>query len=114
MITSLKNRMGTQALGKQPCWTSRAITITQRRSDIRIYQIDGEAVLFDPKTHTILQLNLTALAIFRRCDGKTTMRQVAESLAYSYNVTFDNAHNQVEQVVSLFASSKLLDVEDGV
>jgi hypothetical protein len=83
-----------------------------RRNDVRDYQIDAEAVLFDPKTHKILLLNQTALAVFRRCDGETTMRQVAESLTKTYHVAFDNALDHVEQLVGLFAASSLLDVEE--
>ncbi len=102
-----------QALATPPSWTKAEIPMPLRRHDIRIYQIDGEAVLFDPKTHKILQLNVTALAVFRRCDGQTTMRQVAESLTDSFNVTFDIALDQVEQLVGLFAASSLLVLEDG-
>lgn len=107
-----ENGTGTRPLARPPSWTDTEIATPLRRNDVRDYQIDGEAVLFDPKTHKILLLNQTALAVFRRCDGQTTMRQVAESLTYSFNVTFDSALDHVEQLVTLFADSSLLDVED--
>ena len=112
-MSLLSNGAGTRELLTQPSWTNTEIPMPLRRHDIRIYQIDGEAVLFDPKTHKILQLNMTALAVLRRCDGQTTMRQVAESLTNSFNVTFDSALDQIEQVVELFAASSLLVLEDG-
>ena len=112
-MTLLMNGSGTHLLGTPPSWTSMEIPMPLRRSNIRIYQLDGEAVVFDPKTNKILQLNRTALAAFRRCDGQTTMRQVARSLTDSFHVTFDSALNQVEQVVGLFAASNLLELENG-
>lgn len=109
-----ENQTGIQALATPPSWTDTEIPMPFRRNDIRDYQIDGEAVLFDPQTHKILLLNKTALAVFRRCDGQTTICQVAESLTNSYNVAFDKALNQVEQVIGLFAASSLLDLGDDV
>ncbi len=101
-----------QALATLPSWPSAEIPMPLRRDDIRDYQIDAEAVLFDPKTHKILLLNQTALAVFRCCDGQTTVRQVAETLTNSYNVALDSALDHVEQLVASFAASSLLDVED--
>ena len=112
-MTLLMSSTGSHLLGTPPSWTNTEIPMPLRRSNIRIYQIDGEAVVFDPKTRKILQLNRTALAAFRRCDGQTTMHQVARSLTDSFHVTFDSALNQVEQVVGLFAASNLLELEDG-
>lgn len=96
-----------------PSRSDAEIPMPPPRHDIRIYQIDGEAVVFEPKTHQILQLNVTALSLFRRCDGQTTIRQVAASLTHSFDVTFDTALDQVEQVVALFTASNLLELEDG-
>ncbi len=112
-MTLLSTGTGTRELPTPPSWTDAEIPMPLRRHDMRIYQIDGEAVVFDPETHKILQLNVTALSVFRRCDGQTTMRQVAQSLSDSFNVTFDSALDQVEQVVGLFAASSLLVLGDG-
>jgi len=112
LLTQQDNGTGTRAMATPPSWTDAEIPLPLRRHDVYDYQIDAEAVLFDPKTHKILQLNQTALAVFRRCDGQTTMRQVAESLTKIYNVPFDSALDHVEQVIALFADSSLLDVED--
>ena len=95
-----------------PRWViQEAFVVPPRRSDVREHQIDGEAVLFDPKTHEMYLLNPTALAVFRRCDGQTTMCQVAESLTKTHQVAFDSALDHVGQLVALFAASQLLDLE---
>ncbi len=112
LLNRQENVTGMQALATPPSWTDTEIPMPLRRNDVRDYQIDGEAVLFDPKTQKILQLNQTALAVYRRCDGQTKMRQVAESLTRTYHVAFDSALDQVEQLVGLFAASSLLEVED--
>ena len=92
----------------------RAAFEPQFKGDFGEMRFNEENVFVDPEAHKILQLNVTALAVFRRCDGQTTMRQVAQSLADSFNVAFDSALDQVEQVVGIFADSGLLVLEDGV
>ena len=111
-VKQQENGASSRALATPPSWMHAEIPIPLRRDDLRDYQIDGEAVLFDPKTHKILLLNQTALAVFRRCDGQTTIREAAESLSKIYHVAFDTALDHVEQVVGLFAASSLLDAED--
>ena len=81
-----------------------------RRDHLHVEELDGKAVLFDPKTHNMYLLNQTALAVFRRCDGRTTTRQLAESLTKTYRVAFEAALDHVEQLVALFAASQLLDL----
>jgi len=95
-----------------PWWRNAESSIPARRKEVRDYQIDGEAVLFDPKTRKMYLLNQTALTVFRRCDGLTTMRQVAESLTNTYHVAMDSALDHVEHLVGVFAASSLLDVKD--
>jgi|GEM_PF-1526244 len=111
MMTFSRNAPYTLAPQRSLTWADVEFPIPVRRPDIRIYQLDGEAVLFDPRTQKILHLNATALAVFRRCDGQTTMRQVAESLTQSFSVKVETALDQVEQVVGLFADSNLLQLE---
>jgi len=83
-----------------------------RRLDIRVYEIDGEAVLFDTRTRKLFQVNATALAVFQRCDGLLSIRQVARSLTDCLSVHFDIALSHVEQLIGLFAASNLLTFKD--
>jgi len=87
------------------------VVLPRRRAGIREYVCDGETVLFDPATWRTCVLNATAYDIWQRCDGRSTMRQVARRQAGAYEVSFDTALDHVEQVAALFASLTLFDVE---
>ena len=109
-MTSLSTGAGTRKLATPPSWISTEIHMPLRRHDMRIYQIDGEAVLFDPNSCRMYLLNQTALTVWRRCDGRATTREVAQSLTRNDQVNYETALDHVEQLVALFAASQLLDL----
>ena len=87
------------------------VVLPRRRTGICEYVCDGETVLFDPTTWRTCVLNATAYDIWQRCDGRSTMRQVARRQARAYEVDIDTALDHVEEVAALFASLTLFDVE---
>ncbi|MHC4063162.1 MAG: PqqD family protein [Planctomycetota bacterium] len=95
-------------------WTTRqaAIVAPPRRPDVVEEEMDGEAVLFDPRSGATYRLNQTALATWRRCDGRTTTRRIAGEMTATYDVDFETALDDVEQLVLLFAESQLFDSGD--
>ena len=111
MLKQHENETGIRALATPPSWTDAEVPIPVRRNEVRDYRIDGESVLFDPRSHNMYLLNQTALTVFRRCDGQTTIRQIADLLSKTYHVAFDSALGQVEQLVVLFADARLVDLE---
>ncbi len=94
-----------------PCWTSRdaVIVAPRRRDDLIPEELDGEVFLFDPQDGATHRLNPTALAVWRRCDGQTTTRQIAEQLTHTYDVGFDTALDHVDQLVASFAELRMLE-----
>jgi PqqD family protein of HPr-rel-A system len=95
-----------------PYWTNRRASILAPagRQDVVQETLDGEAVLFDRRTGDMHRLNKTALAVWNRCDGYTTMRRIADQLAEQFEVEFDVALDDVEQLVTLLAEAGLLNV----
>lgn len=87
------------------------VVLPRRRSGIHEFVCDGETVLFDVTTWCTCVLNATAYDVWQRCDGHTTMRQLARSNVENYEVDFETALDHVEQVAALFASLNFLDVE---
>jgi PqqD family protein of HPr-rel-A system len=79
-----------------------------RRPGVAHQVLDAEAVLFDPQSGRTHRMNETALSIWRSCDGTTTARQLAEYLTGNYDVPFQSAIEDVEQVVAAFAHADLL------
>ncbi len=88
-----------------------AILAPCRRADLVEDDLDGEAILSDPRTGGIHRLNETALAVWRRCDGRTATTQIARHLTRRYDVGFEVALDHVEQLLVLFAETGLVEVD---
>ena len=61
-----------------------------------------------PGDGSTYHLNRSAVAVWERCDGRTTTREIATALARDYEVAFDEALNDVEELVMWLAESSLL------
>ena len=91
-------------------WAREAkIVPPPRRSDVIEEELDGEVVLFDPRSGNTYRLNQTAFAVWRLCDGRASTRRIAERLTQTYEVAFDTALDHVEQLFALFGEARLLD-----
>ncbi|MFQ5810909.1 MAG: PqqD family protein [Armatimonadota bacterium] len=90
--------------------TDATIVPPPRRNDVIEEELDGEAVLFDPRSGNTYRLNQTAFAVWRQCNGLASTREIAEQLTQAYEVELEAALDHVEQLVALFGQSKLLDV----
>jgi hypothetical protein len=96
---------------KPPSWVScdASIVVPRRCEDVVENELDGEAMLWDHRTGKTHRLNQTAFAVWQRCDGQTTTREMAEHLSSTYEVDFDTVLDDVEQLVLLLADSNLLE-----
>jgi hypothetical protein len=91
-------------------WTTRnSYVAPPRRTDLIEEELDGELMLFDPRSDNTYRLNETALSVWRWCDGRATTRRIARRQTRSYDVDFETALDHVEQLVMLFVESGLLD-----
>jgi len=85
-----------------------------RRSTICEHGMDGEAILFDPETRRTYLLNQTAFQLWRRCDGYSTLHDLAEAQTAMYDVDFETALDHVQQTVAYFAETNLLHPDSDV
>jgi len=95
-----------------PYWTDRRASILAppRHRQVVKHELDGEAVLFDLRTADTHRLNETALVVWSLCDGRATMRELAEHLSDRYEVATAVALDDVEQLVTRLAELGLLDL----
>ncbi len=91
-------------------WASRdaAIVAPPRRRDVIIHKHDDEVVVSLPVEGSTFHLNGTAAFVWEQCDGRRTTRDIATALSDDYDVTFDDALNDVEELVVWLAESCLL------
>ncbi|MFH1109299.1 MAG: PqqD family protein [Planctomycetota bacterium] len=82
----------------------------RRRSGLCEYPIDDEAIVYDPRTQMLHYLNETAFAIWRACDGRT-IRDIASTLARTYDADSGVVLGHASQMVNLLAVGGLLDHE---
>ena len=92
-------------------WTSRdaVVVAPARRRDAVVHEHTDEVVVSLPAEGSTFHLNPTATFVWARCDGCRTTRDIAGGLADDYLVAFDDALNDVEELVVWLAESGLLE-----
>jgi pyrroloquinoline quinone biosynthesis protein D len=56
------------------------MTTPLKRSDVRCWEVEGEAVVYDPASGQGHVLNHTALGIWQMCDGEHTVDDIEKIL----------------------------------
>ena len=79
-----------------------------RRTDMTVYELDGEALVYDAATADTHRLNETALFIWRQCDGRRDVPQIAQHLADVYHVSLESAIEHVARMLSEFTERQLV------
>jgi Coenzyme PQQ synthesis protein D (PqqD) len=86
----------------------------QRRADVNVRIVDGEVVVLDRRSDLIHQLNPTASYIWDRCDGRSTVAEIASQLAAAFDVDAKTAIQDVATAVMQLHSRGLLEsLHDG-
>lgn len=94
-------------------WTSRdaAIVVPARVRDVLIHPHGDEVILSLPAEGSTFHMNETAALVWAQCDGRRTTRDIATELTDTYDVGFDDALNDVEEIIVWLAESSLLSEE---
>jgi len=81
----------------------------KRRVDVNVRMVDGEVVVLDRQSDLIHQLNHTASYIWGRCDGQSTVAEIANQLAAAFQVDADTAVQDVATTIRQLHSIGLLE-----
>jgi len=84
----------------------------KRRRDLTVYELDDEALIFDPQSSDTHRLNATALFIWRMCDGNNPPQRIAEALTENYEVGWDSAREHSERILQELHTHGLVTVEN--
>lgn len=81
-------------------------TLPTARTEIVLTELDGEALIYDFESHHAHCVNADALRVFRLCDGKHSVAQIAEALSAAS--TGAVSHELVEHALSELSAAGLL------
>ena len=81
----------------------------KRRVDVNVRMVDGEVVVLDRQSDLIHQLNHTASYIWDRCDGQSTVAEIANQLAAAFHVDVHTAVQDVATTIRQLHSLGLLE-----
>ena len=73
-----------------------------RRTDLRLHELDGEALIYDAASADTHRLNGTGYFIWRECDGGNSPEQIARRVNESYDVTLEEALQHVHRILAEF------------
>ncbi len=93
---------------KHTVTTTTTVEMPLVRSDLTIHELDGEALLYDPRTGDTHRLNATAWSVWRLCDGSRLAVEIAEALSAGYQISAEAALPHVETILSRFCERGLL------
>ena len=80
----------------------------RRRGDLSVEELDGEAVLYDPRNGAVHRFNATTFYVWNACDGSHTPQDVAITIADRYAVEAEDALKIVGGVVAQLSERGLL------
>jgi hypothetical protein len=68
------------------------------REDLVCEELDGEVIIYDPRTKLTHRLNQSAAFIFLLCDGKTSIGKIKELYRNAFGLSVDMANRDVQSV----------------
>ena len=83
-----------------------------RRHDLHVEELDGEAVLYDPRNGAIHRFNSTTFEVWRLCDGTQMLKSIACRVEERYSVSADEALAIVRSVLADLRDKGLLKDEE--
>ena len=81
----------------------------KRRSHLRVRVVEGETLVLDRQESQIHQLNQTASYIWDRCDGKSTVAEIAKQLAEVFDIDSMTAPKDVATIIRQLQRLNLLE-----
>jgi hypothetical protein len=81
----------------------------QKRMDLHVRVVDGETVVFDRQRGLIHQFNQTASFIWERCDGRSSVADIAAELHQAFDIAYESAVEDVSRLIHEFQQRHLLE-----
>jgi len=79
------------------------------RTDLAVVELEGEAVIYDPVSDELHQLNPTATIVFNCFDGMGTIMEIAEDIAGAMGVPAEEVEKGVRALYKDFRERSLIE-----
>jgi Coenzyme PQQ synthesis protein D (PqqD) len=79
------------------------------RDDLTVVELDGEAVVYDPKSGHLHHLNATATVVFALMDGTATVQESVDAISKAFAVRPEVIESDVLAILRGFAAADLID-----
>jgi len=79
-----------------------------RREDLVFEELDGEAVLYDPRCGAVHRFDALTLLVWQACDGSHSAADITRAVTAAYDVNADEAFGHVEQLIAELCTRDLL------
>lgn len=83
----------------------------KRRADVTTRDVNGETLILDRKHEEVHQLNNTASYVWQRCDGKTSVAEIARSMAHDFCIQPADVEADVAVLIDQLSVLRLLEPE---
>lgn len=89
---------------------SEVVSVPRARRDLVLQEMGDEGMLYDRAGALVHILNLTALFVWRQCDGVATVESISDSIRRSFSGTDGrDLRRDIEGVLERFAEKGLLE-----
>ncbi len=81
----------------------------KHRNDVSIRIVANETIVLDRQQGLIHQFNSTASYIWERCDGQSTVADIAQQFMKEFSISFDIAETDIRRVIEQLEKLNLLE-----
>jgi len=82
------------------CHPAIQLRYPKSRADLETRVVDDEMIVFDVAAQRVHRLNASASIIWRRCDGRTSVDEIANHLATAHDLPVARVADDVQQTLA--------------
>ena len=83
--------------------------VPRHRDDLNVEELDGEAILYDPRGQAVHRFDAVTLFVWNSCDGLRSVTEIANAVVGRYAIGRDAALAQVQRIVAGLGELGLLE-----
>jgi hypothetical protein len=80
-----------------------------RKRGVTVVELDGEAVIYDRRARVLHHLNAGATIVYRACDGRTSIGELAAGIADAVGEPVDRIEPDVRAAIRRLRRADLLE-----